>query len=457
MDKKGVKIQVIRRFLQFIASYCSLASARMATLGGEGLEASLWKKAGIDPNHGWLIERARKAGRRLITDHQYHFCSSLISFPRILTSVLGDKAGIDAFHLDLCGTLEANWKQFAPIIPLVAAGKGRCLAITVADQRWNASLRNTCEAKDGDRLPLNRSARTGFFDHLLREQRSLPRASRRGLPPDPAKGARREFGFAVQLIRVLGDSPVWPDRIERFIYVSRYQGHHFRMRTYLFHFSESAGSYSEKISTLLRCWKKSALTIFDGDIPTLVDIPEKERTMSKYGKLALIASSIGGEIQQEFEALVASAKDGAKAASLRTGLREIAKIANTLLDDDAAREEKPSPQQPAVKFENGDVVKLQISLLRAKIAGPDALKKAYEQAFERLGLTGRKHFADRRRIVGAHVARTQGKFRGNFVYRAVASQGEGVLAELAEIYTQLDGRPISLEQLRKEATAAAAK
>ena len=91
--------------------------------------------------------------------------------------------------------------------------------------------------------------------------------------------------------------------------------------------------------------------------------------------------------------------------------------------------------------------------MRAKANG--TLDRAYEEAFVELGLDVRKHEKDRRRIVGGSLARTQGKFRGNFVKRITAAFGNDmILVELAAIYTKIGKTPVTTELLKREATAA---
>ncbi len=77
-----------------------------------------------------------------------------------------------------------------------------------------------------------------------------------------------------------------------------------------------------------------------------------------------------------------------------------------------------------------------------------------------LGLTGRKYAKNRMRIIGANFARTQGRFRANFVKRVLAhfaSQPEShskYLELLADAYSKIEGKVVSADVLREEAQSA---
>ena len=134
------KTTAVHRFLAFLAQYLPLDQAILATLGGEGLEPHLWQEAGVAGDHGWLIEQ-RDLYRNHLDQHlPYNICPDLATFPDEIQRLKGAPNFVDAFHLDLCGTLEKSIDIFAPVFPLITSGVGQCLAVTVSDSRSNRSL-----------------------------------------------------------------------------------------------------------------------------------------------------------------------------------------------------------------------------------------------------------------------------------------------------------------------------
>src|SRR3989344_3183288 len=232
------KLWVVGRFLDFVACYIPLTGAHIATLGGEGIEAGLWKQKGIEKRSGWLIECRRALRANLIRNHRYRNCPKLKQFPRHFQSAWGKKQGLDGFHLDRDGTYETDDKDFQPTIPLLMKGAGRCLAATVADQRLTQSLKYFRDVwTDAERL-FGENGAQDFFQMLLTEQRQLYKILKP--EPDPEAGAQRELGFAVRLISALYNNNAFSiDLVERYFYVSRRSGRPFRMRTYMFHFARS--------------------------------------------------------------------------------------------------------------------------------------------------------------------------------------------------------------------------
>lgn len=57
----------------------------------------------------------------------------------------------------------------------------------------------------------------------------------------------------------------------------------------------------------------------------------------------------------------------------------------------------------------------------------------------------------RNRIVGAHFASTQGRFRGQFVRAVVVVKGREILEELAHYYSLMSGEMVTSDQLLREA------
>lgn len=444
------KPEVLQLFVRFVGNYIPIARALFATLGGEGLEASLWQRLKLRPEQGWLIECKRDRSRRLIARFPFRFCSRLESFPGIFTSVWGSHRGIDGFHLDLCGTFEASDEAFGPVVPLIAKSEGKCLAVTVADQRRNISLEDFGKVLFEANELLGAKVSEQFFGRLEGEHRRLPEVTDIGLHADPMLGAKREFAFAIRLVRLLaGNRAPRIERIERYHYVSL-MPRPFRMRTYFFRFAKGKGrrfalpAYAREA---LSVWNKSTL-VYVGEEGT-VTVSSERRSMAtesgksapQYKQLETLVRAAGGECLKEFESLMREASLG----------RRVKEAIN-----DSGRE----PHMPAaspVRTElpkNGRQILLQISLMRAMAEGRKAYDDAVKDARRTHGFKGK----GANRTLGALYARTQGKFRGCFVGRVIAQLGDDVpsiLEELAKLYSKLGKAEVTVEMLRQEATATA--
>jgi hypothetical protein len=273
--KSDAKSVVLQRLLEAMSAYFSIPSAHLATLGGEGLEAGLWNKAGLPAAHGWLIERDPRLIRRLLRSSLgYHVMhSELGRFPKAFQDAVGRETGVSGVHWDLCGTVEPEIGELTSMLPLLARAQGRCLAITVADSRESRSRREAATVRR-----LAESLFGAAWEDLWMALASLHRdeqfARERGGIADPEDVALREVGtlsyfllaltalerssgefmvrkrgFALSrflrfrrersfknipsLVRT-GRLLLMPDRIERYVYRSRISNG-FRMRTYFFH------------------------------------------------------------------------------------------------------------------------------------------------------------------------------------------------------------------------------
>jgi len=259
---EGLKEQVVRRFLKsFVSGYVLLEQAQIATLGGKGVEAKIWHDLAIPVENGWLIERSRKHGSKL-AGHHYRTQNQLRTFDRILAGYGEHRDYIDAFHLDLCGTLSnKSMKDFAPVLPLVLKSKGRCLAITVADARRNLVLEQWPDFQNRAKKLFGNQA-NNIYEELSDRQHHIPvnlNAPTFIRPFDPIKATKREFGLLVELTELLKIQgfPWIPVTIERYVYVSRYQRRPFRMRTYFFHFEKQHSKFAEK--EFAKTWISSRL------------------------------------------------------------------------------------------------------------------------------------------------------------------------------------------------------
>ncbi len=335
------KERIIEMFLQMIAGFKPLVEAKLATLGGKGFEAEIWLRHNVPEKQGFLIEWDNDLGNDLIRRFQYRFCPNLEQFPSRLRQVHGKDAYVDAFHLDFCGTAETRITEIQNTLQLISAkNSARCLAITVHDARENKSIKQHGKIKLALEEMLNADEAEVFFQKLIAQQKSLPKAKTDHLPTffkqhfDPIKGAKREFGLFVLLLQAMiqqGGNILFPDRIERYVYVSRFMNARrpARMRTYLFHFACDGREFTQaNIRSLLEQWVNSNLWWVKEDEVISVfthPIPEVRQTMTtlKFDKLQTIATAVGGEALEEFEALLAAAQNSTGDG---TTLQEIADI-----------------------------------------------------------------------------------------------------------------------------------
>src|SRR3989344_3141914 len=233
----NLKKTVIEHLLRFVSAYVPIEQARLATLGGSGLEASIWKSLCIPPDRGWLIERNRTKTRELVRTYGYSSHNQLATFSQNLAGHGGERASIDFFHLDLCGTMtRQTMADCTTILPLVLGSRGRCLALTVADARRNHILEEWPLYKKRGRKLLGKDAADALYAAILDQQKNLPvrEDSSKGFikPFDPENGAKREFGLMVAVLALLGtQKPLVACAMQRYIYVSRFAGSSFRMRS----------------------------------------------------------------------------------------------------------------------------------------------------------------------------------------------------------------------------------
>lgn len=404
-----MKRTVLEYTLTFLHDYVPLADARVATLGGEGLEPAMWDDAGIPRNHGWLIEKNSQLAKRILRDLPYAYYPQLASFRKTWEYEFSSAVGLDGFHLDFCGTLEANRDAVRSILPLVLRSTGRCLFITVSEQRRNTSLEQfdamaeRCTELFGD--PAQTAA---FIARLTEEQRQaarllgVPRALAR-----PAVAARRELGFFRCLVELLTESDglvrALPDRIERIVYQSNYGARPTRMRLYLFHLAV---------------------------LPDPIDAPAAAQMLHARWIVSPIWLGRDGRI----------ARLGTpEAAQLR------APCAGT-----AGRRGRPRVVRMSDLEQAADTVRLELDLLRAEAAGGTVLTDACRRASEQLGQPTRRRGQYDPLVAGLR-ARMFGRHRPLFVRRAVAVCGAEIVDELARLYAAIGKVPVTAEQLRAEA------
>ncbi len=455
----GPKSRVIRRILETVASHVPLEHATVATLGGWGLEATLWSQVGIAPANGWLIERSREGRKKLISDYGFHYCNQLAHFCQLFASVNGSEKGIDLFHLDLCGTFAPSIASFQGILPLVATGDARFIAVTLADQR---SIH-----MDGREEKFSVSA--PWFLYKIRDQ--MDRVSHRintreSLHGDSGTMADREIQFAAEFVHQL-EAEVPRHTIAamwRFVYHSPIgdQGRRFRMRTYLF---QLAPHHTTSFETMLEIWEQSPVYLVTEDVIRVVKNHAKPRRESmpksnpSFPRLQQIAAAVGGEVKEEFDQLLSLAEIGMKSRAIFEGLQAVhgskvnghAVLVSEKKSDDTTRAPKVgfAGEQWGIGVQN---LCVQLYLLKqhAESTVGDAKfhGSAFPEAAQFLGVARKKNQC---RTIGALYARTQGRFRGSFVKlllsNSLAEHHDELLQDLATWY----GSGVTSGQLRKEA------
>jgi|GEM_PF-2333972 len=446
------KLSIVEGFLDFVERFVPLREAYLATLGGWGLEARVWRERGILPERAWLIESQKAFSRQLISRFPFRYCSSLKQFPRAFRAVrAGSSHGVDGFHLDLCGTYERSDTFFNPSLPLIKESRGRCFAVTVADQRRNTSLENFDEITSACRTHFGASA-DALFAHLLATQQELARRQEDS-SFDPEKGARRELGLVLRLWTAFSRHGLSPDLMERYVYVSYRQNQPFRMRTYFFRLGTS---YAQE-RVLLRVWSESPVYLMSRGERLLVTCALQKETMPviknaasglkgqhSYAKLSTLCHAAGEEFVAALQSLEADAELGRR-------------VREAFADYGVTAAGVPAAVAPATGtvFDHVPDKRMlaQLKLLVARSEGPQSFEVARMQfASDRevAGVAKKGKF----RAVGALYAHTQGKHRPAFIKRAIGAvngQGEELLKELARIYSRIEGVEITPEMLRTEA------
>ncbi len=446
---KNPKAEIIRSNILKLASMVPLPQARVMTLGGEGIEARIWQGYDIPPQNGWLIERNQARGGKLIKGFSYRSHNELRTFPKILAGLYGDdQAFVDYAHIDIFGTLtEDVINDFAPILPLVFKSRAKCLAVTVADSRRNTTLEQWPDIlMRGSRL-FGRKAKL-LYRKMLDVQKEIP--TNEDIPEsfvkfNPENGAKREFGLLVQFAEVLeklnlGMSPCF---IERYVYVSRYSGRPFRMRTYFFRFESKR--LAKPSRALAHTWVRSRLSFanhegfqeihrahvrekYRVEKNKTTSMPAKMSDMPQTPKLAALAALVGGDIEGEYKSLLAKAGVIDKFASALAAAGVVIPGTAALLEPPTSSDRR-GPGRPAGKPNKKTLEDLsEIELIDFRV-------RALELRHSSNGdwLSARREFISKEfgycnnsisSRVGGLVARMSGKHRESFKQRLFVALGD---------------------------------
>ncbi len=343
---------VVGRIISTMADCLDPSTALVATLGGRGLEANVWRRMGIKPTNGWLVDRSADRIRGLMRNSQgYHLLQgNLTQFPQIFLSSHGLKTGLDFFHWDLCGTVEPAIEEICGVLPLLAQGRGRSLGVTVSDMRQNRAVQSFIFTQDICRLFYGKD-----WDGLCQTLEEIYRQESVYRIFEIEKAVLREAGTLMYLVLAFATvgrdghrfrttdglhplsaflelwrrnagleefehlfSEVWfaavPGRIERYSYASGVNG--FRMRTYSFRIDLPCDwiplkSVAKRLATMVR---KAPSYVVEGDDCRLIwpmprpkvqaasaqRPPEQTEDLKTQGGSETVMKTIE-EIKKEFE------------------------------------------------------------------------------------------------------------------------------------------------------------
>lgn len=258
MTDKPACTAITEKFLEFAARHLPLADAKLATT--RVADSAIWQGFNIPKQHGYIIARGQ-ASTDVIRDGKYNCHSTLKTFPQALNGQLGSEgAYVDLFHVDLRhGSITVSFKDVQPIMPMVAASHGKCLAVTMSDQRCPAI--NEEERRRHDKIrKLIGYERCEVLHKRLHTDKYLS-------PRDLHPSVNREFIALLDIFALLQldapHPPYWIESMERHTYYENHPLH--RMRCCFFHLSTTPPELSQAdiIDRQLATWYDSHLVYTD--------------------------------------------------------------------------------------------------------------------------------------------------------------------------------------------------
>ena len=324
MTNAQPKLALLARLYELAGRYVSFADANVATLGGEGLEAQMWRDREVKAKKGYLIEQNRAKREELQKNFEYRQHNDLQHFSRSYARVKGREAGIDFFHMDLCGTVELVAEALQFVSEVVLKSQGRCLAITVADERKNPSIMNFEETLSAAHACFGVDQVTSFLETLTAQYASLNGC----IGGDFSSAAKRELGFVLTLARNCLSSEGAPvcgiDYMHRYVYVSGKSDT--RMRTYFFHLSRGTGLQAH-LSSFLEHWCQGSLEFVRPDGSTIAQTAQKKEDSA-------MPQPDAAAPQQELVAIDVLPRESDEPASIETLILASTEVAMTpsLLD-----------------------------------------------------------------------------------------------------------------------------
>lgn len=451
---------ILETVLNFFFTYIRRQQGTFVTLGGQGLEANLWHQRGLPQRNGFLIERNPGRAANLIqATHGYSCSHHMGTFARTLQAQRGAEARIDALHLDFCGQLQSQARDAASLMPLLRFSTSPCLAITVSAQRTTPNVHHP----DCDKRVYRQTVQTLTSQQLLIPQpKDLPR---RFVRAEPHKGAESEFQLAQTIWHLCSPAGLYPNRLIRHIYISRYSGHSCRMRTVLLHLSVTPISFT----SFLELWLNSELSFTrEGEQQTLLSAvsiyqPQENNmtgTNNKLARLRAVVIAMG-----DSDALALLDEIEKKAENYDKLVELMRTVISPATKTIAAKPIKPSAtKKPAAKKQIkatetskdnsvAKLVKAKLTMLKAAATKDAAkLEQAYAEAADQLGISRRRR--GWRRQMGALLARANGKFRPHFLKQALETEKPDspttFFGGLASLYAKYTGKPTTAADLMME-------
>lgn len=246
-SKELVSREIIRLTREvFQALRSPVSEAWLVGLGGQGTWVGEWLSGGFMSDHIYLVERDKKRAERIMrcetvkkAKHIRLCQTALRNFPSVFMAERGRKLGIDVLDLDFNGTLESALKDVSAVMPLVARGKGKVLALTVADSRRNQSLNDVAKAAKQIQAFFSEGSEQAMLETAW-QRLCVEHASHRATHTfpgggDPLKAAFRELTTIVQLAKIAKAHglEIDPNYGQRFIYTG---DDAFRMRRFFLRF-----------------------------------------------------------------------------------------------------------------------------------------------------------------------------------------------------------------------------
>ncbi|MFZ6015595.1 MAG: hypothetical protein ACOYUZ_04560 [Patescibacteria group bacterium] len=483
------KKQVLGHITELVCRYVPADAAIVGTLGGIGLEAGVWRKAGIKPENSYFIDRDPLRMKALMEkcEGAVQILGSLDQFANVFCACRSAERGLDFFHLDLCGTINGLEEEISQILPLIFRSQARCFAVTVADARRNLAHETPKELfLAAAKLWPALHWQTWLLLCDLHNQARLECLQE----ADTEKVALRELSLLVVLGRALQKSSC-PDYMSGFVCsnVLRfvYSSDGFRMRTYFFHF-EPQEKGKQPLTSLAIELSSSVCTWFDqygtqaGQIKPQtsrmrISMERNEEIKQIKSRLGPIMAMMNEDILREVERLfeLASGHDDSASKLDMSKLDEVIAILRSLkggapvqsnslspspASDPSAQESGPPPppakkrgRPKKVRPEGEKITSLshvslqdkdsaRIALMEAARIGAAAedrdasLNAAIDEWAEKFGVADAPNRFD---MFSGLRARARGGFEPEFFARVLLAEPEGrkrnsLVAKLAKLY-----------------------
>ncbi len=333
VNTNNPKLFFVQALLDFLNLKKPLTKIKIATLGGEGLEARSWQSRGVLKDNGILIEKNRQLSKKLIAGTPYPVLNKLEYLDKFMESVYTPtECYLDAIHLDFCGTIETQGKMLDTLLNILKGSQVKCLAITVADERKNPTLQNWSSIESDIVGTLTYTVYNKVFNSILKDQKLVCKTDHIA-----TRSTKRELGVLWQIVRGCRKSNMIPCEVRRYSYVSLTGS---RMRSYIIFLVEDKSKLEDYIETFTYNWIQNPILLINqiqADITNeeiiteMTEQPEKQQTTTiavtenRFPALSALIPLVSTEAQQEFTALLA--QNAQFSAKLEIVEKELANIA----------------------------------------------------------------------------------------------------------------------------------